>query len=421
MRKNVYSTLSLAIAAALLGACSANGISKSPGTNQANLASNTLQFAVGTANIGQDGTVGLNFVSTLRQPNGLTGVLASNQTITGPSPGFLVPAGAAGAYTGFGADLDAGTNHISSSPQVPQNNAGLVNTTLGTFTGDFSYGLGPYNSDQSIVNGGYYPGQPNSSGGNGFTSSNYDPSSLITGLSGGGEATQPVPFFSATPMEYIIGPPANGIPFFNDGTWPVNFAGYSPGIAPVEIAPVAGAYTMSVTAAAQNAAPFTYTQTATLASLVALPAMAAPTFVVDGTGGGSGSVTAPARVTETLVFVADGEAGLFYAMGPFAGPGAHAFTLPDNLGKCSIGGANCQNTANAGLSITSGHHCFISAIGFDYPAFEAGPPNNVQQNPVITGSNGQADITMSPVLVNASCSAGGSFVKARSHGRFHRH
>lgn len=394
--KTVYRTLGLAVAGAVLAACATNGLAKNPGVTQANLSANKLQFAVGTARIGQDGTVGVNFVSTLRQPNGLTAVLASIPTITGPA-GFVVPAGAPGAYTFAGANVDAGTTHMSGSPQVPRNNVGLVNSTFGTFTGDFSYGLGPFNSDQSIVNGGYYPGSPNASGGNGFTHSTYDGSSLVAAVSGA-DVTQPLPFFAASPpMEYITGPPAT--PFFNDGTYPLGLAGYSPGFTSVEIPPVAGQYSMSVFVPAQNAAPFTYTQTATLTSTVALPPMAAPTFVGDASGGGSGVVTIPAGVTETIVYIVDATTGLFFSVGPITGSGAHPYALPDKLGPCV--GAGCQSGANATNSLNTGDTYFVSAVGYDYPAFEAAPwppANNTQQTPVITGANGQADITTSPVV-----------------------
>ncbi len=392
--KALNRTFGLAVAAALLAACATNGVAKIPSTNQANLASNKLQFAVGTARIGQDSAVGVNFVATLRQPNGLTGVLASSPAITGPA-GFVVPAGATGAYTIAGPNLDAGTNHISSSPQVPLNNAGLVNTTLGTFSGVYTYGLGPFNSDQSTVSGGYYPGSPNATAGNGFTSSTYNGTSLVALAIGGGDAIQPLPYFSADPMAYITGPPA--VPFFNDGTYPTNFAGYSPGFTPVEIAPVSGSYAMQVKVVAQNVAPFTYSATATLTSTAPLPAMPAPTFTGDGAGGGTGTVNVPAGVTETMVYIVDANAGpLFYAVGPINGAGTQPFALPDHLGKCI--GTGCQNGAGASNSLNTGDTYFISAVGYDYPAFEAGPPGNRQQRPTITGANGQADITMSPVV-----------------------
>ncbi|MHB8231203.1 MAG: hypothetical protein ACYDG0_10565, partial [Vulcanimicrobiaceae bacterium] len=339
-------------------------------------------------------TVGVNFVATLRQPNGLSGVLADTPTITGPG-GFLVPANAAGAYTGAGPNADAGTAHMSGSVQVPLNNAGLTNSTFGTFTGVFSYGFGPFNSDQSITSGAYYPGNPNNSGGNGFTSSNYYGTGMVAAAMATGDPTQPVPFLSADPMDYLVGPPA--VPFFNDGTFPTNFAGYPTGFTPVEIAPIAGTYTLSVNVPAQNASPITYSKTATLTSTTPLPAMAAPTFTSDTTGGGSGTVTVPAGVTETMVYIVDANAGLYYAVGPIAGTGAQPYTLPDHLGRCSTPGANCENGANAGNSITAGDTYFVSAVGYDYPAFEAGPPGNKQQNPAIVGANGQADITMSPV------------------------
>jgi hypothetical protein len=391
--KALYQTFGLVVAGALLVACSTNGVAQIPNTNQANLAANKLQFAVGTARIGQDATIGLNFVATLRQPNGLTAVLASSPTITGPA-GFVVPGGAKGAYTGFGPNLDAGTHHMSASPQVPLSNVGLVNTTFGTFSGVFSYGLGPFNSDQSSVSGGYYPGQPNSTAGNGFSSSNYNGTSMVAMAAGTGDGIQPLPYFSADPMEYITGPPA--VPFFNDGTWPVNFAGYSPGFTAVEIAPVTGSYSLSVLVNAQNAAPVTYSQTATLTSAAALAAMPTPTFVGDGAGGGNGTVTVPGGVTETMVYIADSSSGLFFGIGPIAGSGAKAFALPDHLGKCI--GAGCQNGAGASKSLNTGDTYFISAIGYDYPAFEAGPPANTQQTPAIAGAGGQADITMSAVV-----------------------
>jgi hypothetical protein len=383
--------LSLAVLP-LLAACSTTATI--PNTTQASLSANKLQFAVGTANIGQDGAIGVNFVTTLRQPNGLSGVLADSPTITGPGA-FRVPGASGGAYPGVGPNPDANTNHIGSSPQVPLTNKGLVNSTLGTFTGVFSYGFGPFNSDQSTTSGAYYPGNPSSTGGNGFTSSAYDGTSLVAAATSSGDATQPLPFFSADPMDYVTGPPA--VPFFNNGTYPANFAGYSPGFAVFETTPVAGSYSLAVKVAAQNASPITYSSTATLSTTAALPAMATPTFAKDGAGGGSVTVTVPAGVTEAMIYVVDAPAGgpaTYYSIGPITASGT--YPLPDNLGACI--GSGCQNGAGANQSIHAGDTYFVSAVGFDYPAFQSAPPNNKQQTPAITGANGQADITMSPIL-----------------------
>lgn len=386
-----------AFAATQVAGCGTNGNAQIPSITQAPLAQNTLQLAVGTARIGQDGgVVGLNVVATLRQPNGLSGVLADQPTLTGPA-GFTVGAGTPGAYPSSvtpSANVDAGTAHISGSPQVPLSNAGLVNSTLGTFTGVFSYGFGPFNCDQNCTNiSGYYPGSPNASGGNGFDSSIYDGSSIIAQKAKSADPTQPLPYFSSDPFDYLMGPPA--VPFFNDGTFPTGFAGYLPGFTDFEMAPVAGQYSLKVNVAAQNAPSTAYNANATLSSTAAL----GPITVTDFTGsagGGTGHVTVPAGVTETLVFIVDVEAGLYYTVGPLTGTGTVAFTLPGTLGPCTGGG--CQNGANASPSLTSGDDVYISAVGFDYPAFEAAPPGNKQQKPTIVGANGQADLTSSAVF-----------------------
>ncbi len=385
-----------AVTASQLAGCGTGGAGQIPSTTQASLNQNTLQLAVGTARIGQDGVVGLNIVATLRQPNGLSGVLADTPTITGPS-GFSVPAGTPGAYDGLvssaGPNVDAGTNHISGSPQVPISNAGLVNSTFGTFTGVFSYGLGPFNCDQNCTSiSAYYPGNPNSSGGNGFTNSNYSGNSLIFGVSKV-DPTQPLPFFAVNkPFDYLIGPPA--VPFFNNGTFPTGFAGYLPGFTTFEVTPVAGQYALSVNVAAQNAQPATYNASATLGSTAALGPISV-TFTGAG-GGGSGQVSVPAGVTETEIFIVDGDRDLYYTVGPLTGTGVINYALPATLGPCS--GANCQTGSNATPSIKSGDTVFVAAVGYDYPAFEAGPPGNTQLKPIITGPNGQADLTASPIV-----------------------
>ncbi len=392
----------MVVASLLLAACSSNGGSSIPGISQAPLASNALQLAVGTATIGQDGnTVGLNVVATLRGSDGLTHILANTPTLTGPM-GFTVPAGTGGAYSAMqqGPNPDAGTNHISSSLQVPRNNAGLVQSTLGAFTGVFSNGFGPLNSDTTLGNGAYYPGNPNNSGGNGFTHSTYDGTSVVAAAALGFDVFQPLPFFSANPpMEYLTGPPA--VPFFNDGTFPASFAGYSPGIAVFETTPIAGAYNLSVAVTPTNASATSFTATANLASAAALPPMAGPAFTSDGSGGGSGTVVVPSGVTETMVYIVDTSGGdsngaNFYSVGPLTGTGTLNFALPDTLGACN--GSGCQKGSSATPSIHTGDTYFVSAIGYDYPAFEASPPGNTSQKPTITGTNGQADITMSPVL-----------------------
>jgi hypothetical protein len=406
----------------MLSACGSNGASQLPSITQAPLAANTLEFAVGTVTVGYDANaVGLNVVTTLRQPSGQS-ILANTPTITGPA-GFTVPATIPSPYSSsHGPNVDAGTNHISGSPQVPRNNAGLINSTFGTFNGVMADGIWPFNSDQSTSStGAYYTGLPNSSIGNGFTSSKYCGTSQIAqtyanliGFPSGPflcengfftDPLQPQPFYSSDPMDYVIGPPA--VPFFNNGTQYAGFAGYPSPFNAFEVTPVAGQYQLSVNVAATNTAPITYKATATLASAApALGPMGQPTFNSDGKGGGSGSVSVPSGVTETLVYVVDlkidPNTGLtspyYFTVGPLSGTGTVNYTLPDNLGACN--GANCQNGSGASPTIASGDVYFVSAVGYDYPAFEMNPPGNMQAKPAIAGANGQADVTLSPVFVS---------------------
>lgn len=404
IHKHIKTLAAYAISAALLAGCATNGAATIPSTTQANLSANALQVAVGTVNYGQEGSVGLNVVTTLRQPNGLSGVLADLPIITGPA-GFTVPAGVIGAYTGT--NVDAGTNHITGSPQVPRTQT-PVNSTFGTFDGVIAYGIGPYNCDQTCTSlGAYYPGNPNNTSANGFLSSRYACGSVITRTSFGGSAAAPTcfitdvgltqPFYAsrADQFDYIVGPPA--VPFFNNGTFPSNFAGYSPGFTTFKVTPVTGQYTLQVNVPAQNANPIGYTATATLSSAATLPAMGTPAITGKPANGLTGTVVVPAGVTETEVYVVDvnGNTGAqtFFTQ-VLTGTGTLNWTIPGNLGPCA--GSNCQSGANATATFNTGDDVFVAAVGFDYPAFEAGPPGNTQQKPVITGANGQADVTLSP-------------------------
>lgn len=384
------------LAGALLAGCGGGGSAGVPSVTQAPLGSiGKLQLAVGTATIAQDGTTGLNVVATFRSSNGGSAVLADTPMLSGPA-GFTVPASATGAYSPTG-NVDAGTANISGSPQVPRNQT-AVNSSLGTYTGVFSYGFGPFNSDQT--GSAYYPGNPNATAGNGFGHSVYDGASIPASTAGLADPTQPLPYYSADPFDYLGGPPA--YPFFNDGTFPAGLAGYSQGFAAFETGtPLTGTYNLKVQVTAANAQSQSFTASATLASASPLAAYAAaPTLSKDGAGGGTVSVSVPSdsRITETMVYIVDVTAagGMnFYTVGPLKGTGVLTGPLPDTLGPCF--GSGCQNGSKATPSIATGDTYYLAAVSFDYPAFEAGPPGNTSQTPAITGTNGQADISMSPI------------------------
>ncbi|MDQ2908136.1 MAG: hypothetical protein M3R44_02165 [Candidatus Eremiobacteraeota bacterium] len=373
-----------------VSACSTNGSAVNPTVTQTNVQSNSkLRLAVGTVNIAADGAVGLNVVATLRQPDGNSATLANLPTIVGP-PGFTVPNTSAiispvtapspmvgGGDGGSGAD--AGTNHISGAPQQPPNpTLTPLLTTFGQYGGLFSYGFGPYNSDQTGA--AYYPGVQ----------------------AGGPAAIFFEPFYTASGLPYVGGPPA--YPFFNDGTHLSNFIGYVQGFAAFETPPVVGSYQLTVAVPAANAPSTMFNANAALSNTAPLPALAAPTFTSDSVGGGSGTVIVPTdpRIVETMVYAVDfpaaGGADNFYSVGPLTGTGTLAFTLPDLLGPCSgTKGVGCQNDSTKQTpSIPTGDAYAIYAASYDYPAYESSPPVSTSQTPPITGTSTQADVSLSP-------------------------
>ncbi|MDQ6931562.1 MAG: hypothetical protein M3160_00135 [Candidatus Eremiobacteraeota bacterium] len=339
----------------LITACSSNGNSINPTVSPVSLGNSKLQFAVGTANVAFDGAIALNTVATFRQPNGTSATLVNTPMVTGPA-GFIVPATAPAA--------DAGTNHISASPQNPNVTQTPTPTTFSSTGGVFSYGFGPFNNSASEA---LYPGNPPL-----YAQPFYSPSGGLT---------------------YVGAPPA--YPFFNDGTYPAGFQGYSQGFNAFEATPVAGSYTLSVNVPIANAPSQTFTASATLTNTVVLSTLPTPAFTSDGAGGGAATVTVPAdpRIVETLIYVADTTKGTYYTLGPARATGIASFTLPDNLGPCNRSG--CQGGANATPSISSGDAYQVYAASYDYPAFEASPPISTNQTPTITGTNGQADVSLS--------------------------
>lgn len=359
MKKQLIA-VSVLVTGALLAGCSGglstNGSSYSPPVSQTNLSNNKLEFAVGTANY--QGTTYLNTVVSFRQPNGASAVLVDTPTITGPA-GFTVPAVAS-------AGTDGGTAHISGTPQTAPTYPPASPPPATTFNqsgGAFSYGFAPFNSN--TLGTAFYPGNP----------------PLYS---------QPFYIASASKLQFYGGPPA--FPFFNDGTYPAGFLGYSQGFTMFGATPVSGQYTLSVLVPAANTSPLTTTANATLnaATVLGLPTVAGITE--DGSGGLSGTVTPGSGATETLVYVVDTVAGLYYTVGPITGTAAATFTLSGNLGPC-----NTKGCTGAAPSIASGDTYDIYAVSFDYPAFEAAPPKSTSATPAITGANGQADLAVSTV------------------------
>lgn len=378
-------------AGSLLSGCGSGGItngnsytpSQTPGNT---LQSSKIQLAVGTARL-PDGTTGLNVVTTFRQSNGLTAALVNTPSITGPA-GFKVPTTSFGNGNGDGGSgTDAGTNAITAMAQTFQPLPATL-STFGVVGGDFASGLGDFNNDTN-TDSPFYPGS--ASGMNPAWGEPFFVNSIPN------TGTLPAGVNSVPPQPYIVGPPA--VPFFNDGTEFSSFAGYMTGFTAFEAAPAAGQYTISDVVATSNAGSPSFTASATLNNLSPLPALPAPTFVSDGKGGGTATVVVPSdpRITETMVYIVDVGAKLYYTSTPMPGTGTMNFTLADGLGVCTVLVPGCQ-TSHPGVSITSGDQYLVYAASFDYKQFEAEPPGDKSQTPALAGSGGQADISLSPAL-----------------------
>ena len=364
--KQLRAYLCVAVGAALLAACSTNGTSIGPTVSQANLSADKLQMAVGTENDGNDGVVNLNVVATFRQPNGDSAVLLDTPTITGPA-GFVVPLSAP--------PMDAGTDHISGSPQVLPNQTPEP-TTFSSSGGVFSYGFGPFNSDNA--GDPFYPGNPPL----------YAQPFYTNNVNGG--------------VNVVGGPPA--YPFFNDGSYPPFFEGYSQGFSAFETTPVTGTYTLSVNIPIVGTPGVNKTASANLTTTTPLGLPSNVSLTEDGAGGGTANVTVTdPNVTETMIYIEDtssvnlsGQAQpLFFSVGPLTGTGPLSGNLPDDLGYC--GSPGCHSAP----SMNPGDNYIMFAVSYDWPMFESSPsakggPNNRQILPTIVGANGQADDAISP-------------------------
>jgi hypothetical protein len=420
---------------ALLAACSGSSVQNSiePSvTSQTNpVSQSALAFAVGTANIAGNATLGLNAVATLRQTAGNIGasILVNAPTITGPA-GFVVPA-APDAYT------DAGTNHIS----------GALITSVVTSPPDTTFD--PTGNSQS--------------GAFGIASSmGIIPAGVINPANTPSLFPYPLPFYAAenaalaaagaalttsgsapTPLQlyYLGGPPAfvaAGHTSTQDGTFTGNPPGYQLGFTDFQAVPTAGAYTLSVAipTGIDSASGVSSVATKSAASVLhtanVLPAWAtAPTFTPDGAGGGTIALNFPGggAISEEYVELVDlgvtpsggslswpcqtsGSGPYYYTFRVAAGQPAVA--VPDHLGAAApgttLGPTVCTAAANttAEGSATAADDFAVYGFAVDWPldALVAAEIANANSpTPALTGAAGTDDITTSPPSFSATISA----------------
>jgi hypothetical protein len=414
-----YIRLLAGLAATSLAACSGSSIQQSlePPVTSTNPLAATLQFEVGTANIA--GAVGLNTLVTLRQKDG-TSLLSNAPTITGP-PGFVVP----NAPDAYG---DAGTNHISAyiptsiTSPPPQT---TFDPNSGAASGSGAIAQGNYLASSY----GFFPGVDANSG----DLPNLTPGPMpfyVTknpnlGCFAGSGGTSGSGYGSGSggpcKIEYIGGPPAfmpPGHTSTQDGTFPGGYPGYTLGIADFQAKPVSGSYALNVVipTGLNSSGVESYGNKSTSATLNAGKVLSAwtvaPTFVSDGSGGGTVTTnftgSGASGATEEYIEVVDygpascqqsGSPPYYYTLK--VTPGAATATLPDNIGAAPPGKTQghtlCTAADNGGASGTApGDTVVVYGFAVDYPLYSSAfPQSDGNPAPTIVGNAGQDDLTSS--------------------------
>jgi hypothetical protein len=393
MNRYAFVLLVAAIASvATLSGCGNGGASEPPQTSYDPGATSKLQFAVGVATIGynhgQSSAQGLNIVETLRQSNGLSGVLYSVPMIIGPSKFDVFISTEGGGEVQY-AGSDLGTNHITWGTLNQEHWTGPPREQKVPSSGAFGYGLCPCNSDGGPVNG---------------TSPLYQAYSM--------------PIYGNDVALWYGGPPA--FPQGGPSLVALGWEGYSLGFTDFAVQPVIGTYRFyAAVPPAYNTpqdptpspnpngtptpAPGILAGAAQLTKLKGLPLFQTPTFVPDSEGGGTVNIQLPAGAQEAMtvieavggsgqgICVQSHEANSFYTL---VSHSSGNVVLDDMLGPLTQSG---QKTP----TICPGETYEIYSAGTDYPAYEASYPQNLQQLPLITGNNGQADVSTSDLLIAA--------------------
>ncbi len=409
-----------ATAVVAISGCGGNSASPIGATTVVQPATSKVQLAVGTANIFGLAT-GLNVTSTLRTTEG-TSVLLNTPKLTGP---FRLP-GAAGTPDANGATIVDGPSAseirsggiISATNQVlPGTLASAIPaTTFGIRGGVFAGGFQPANAD----NIGNFRNVP-------YTVPAYDPLSDT-------DAGDPNAF---TPWG---GPPAfdpnkdgQGA---RDGTFDASVPGFNEFITVFQgVTVAAGTYTLAVTIPTNSTSTTaSLSASTTLGAVRTLGTVTAPTFVPNGSGGGTFAVVLPAGVTDGLLNIEDfGPApladGTTFASCYLNGAppayftihvtGSGTYTLPNTDGVGSPTQKTptiCTAAQNAAVASNAGTApgpdvIAVQLIGADYPIYSSNYLFNLGvQTPNIKGAGGN-DITISAVSTQGGTAAAAAVLR----------
>ena len=322
--------------AVTLGACTTGQLNVTPPLHFTPVSA-VLQMSVGTVNFA-GAAVGLNVFETDRAPSGYTAIPVNTATLTGPI-GFAGPGGSLDPGSGS-TSVPMGAVSCATVPAgTPCNGFPIASNTTNLASAD-GFGVGPPGSSSSAVSA--FPIQPQFRDAVGGAATAF---SAARALYGG-------------PPAY---PPKSGSTGYPEGFYLIALSGLPP----------TGPYTLTVSFS-QNGNPGAQAASATLSSNATLNTLPAPTYTGNGAGGGSGSITVPAGVTEVLIDITDRVSGV-RATAVVHGIGVQPYVIPNSLG------------------FVTGDLIRIQAFGFDYNAYELGPPNNLSQTPPMPA---QADVTV---------------------------
>ena len=376
-----------------LAACGNGGASEPTVTSFDPAVTSKLQFAVGVATLtfagGAKVAYGLNTVETLRQKDGLSGVLYDVPMIIGPTSFDVLISTETGSQV-ISAGADLGTNHITWGTLNQSKWTGAPRGFKASTSGAFGYGLCPCNSDSGPANG-------------------FSPLYQAYLLPVYGEDGYLERWYGGPPAFPAAGPSVRAL----------GWEGYSLGFTDFAVQPAVGTYHLYAAVppafdtpqnptpspnpqATPTPAPGILAAGAELSRLHPLPSFSTPAFTADRKGGGRLRVSVPSGATEAMVVVrAVGGSGSGTCVQSHASDsyytlvthhnGTQDLALADDLGPLT-------GTGKKTPTICPQESYQIYAAGVNYPAYEASYPGNLSQLPVLRGANGQADVTTSDLL-----------------------
>ncbi|MBV9646213.1 MAG: hypothetical protein JO043_01975 [Candidatus Eremiobacteraeota bacterium] len=430
---------SVGVAALIAFGCSTAQVGRLPTVTQVSVSSDTLQLSVGTATLAQQSGapyVGLNVVATFRQPNGQPATVANTPSLSGPADfsGGLAGVPKNSIYGLTPQQVMQASLWLNLIPQFGPLAQTIDGSLFTSLVGVYGDGFAPVNIVAQQPNMTVLPRIPTVANCFGIV-----PQQDVPTIGSGVYAFNAVrysglllPLFGGIPTvigcephittlvatHYYGGPPAWPSPQGYGN--PVGFPGFPLGFTDFATPPASGAYALSVAVPA-NADGTSYTSVNASAQLPAsavahpLPQMPQPVLRIQPDGSAFVDVSVPSGIAETIVLASTtrcdgvqstnsaipdqqygivvkrpGRSSLFFKndLGP---PDAHGTPLHT---FCTAADTQKYGTVSAAYSLT--------AVGFDYPAYEASYPQSKTASPAITngdGHHGTADLTAaSPVV-----------------------